>query len=142
MVEKPQEEVGRVRTNLAWTAFAGLVHAHMVRADDEALAHGERLLRLYPAEVKAHEQAHAIVRDLQRRKKEGTFGKESAKTPPKDFDQLEVNKKIAYLIDSLQDVDARQDGQPGGVDLAGDFRVAALIKIGDAAVPALIDVLE
>jgi disulfide oxidoreductase YuzD len=46
------------------------------------------------------------------------------------------------LTDTLQDVDARQHGQPGGIDLAGDFRVAALIKIGDPAVPALLDVLE
>src|SRR5262249_20789107 len=37
----------RLRKELAWSAFAGMVHAYMVRADEEALAHGERLLRLY-----------------------------------------------------------------------------------------------
>jgi hypothetical protein len=38
--------------------------------------------------------------------------------------------------------DARQMGQPGGIDFASDPRVAALIDIGDPAVPALIDALE
>jgi hypothetical protein len=42
----------RLRDTLAWSAFAGMVHAYMVRADEEALAHGERLLKLYPDEAK------------------------------------------------------------------------------------------
>ena len=37
-----------LKEELAWPAFAGMVHAYMVRADDEALGHAERLLRLYP----------------------------------------------------------------------------------------------
>jgi hypothetical protein len=41
-----------LRADLAWVAFAGMVHAYMVRADEEALGHGERLLRLYPEQTK------------------------------------------------------------------------------------------
>jgi hypothetical protein len=141
-VDNRQAEVARVRKSLAWTAFAGMVHAYMVRADDEALDHGERLLRLYPAEAKDYKQAETIVRDLKRRKEQGIFRKGEVKALPKDFATLEMKKQIAFLIDALQDVDARQMGQPGGVDLAGDFRVAALIQIGEPAVPALLDVLE
>src|SRR5439155_379299 len=37
-----------VREKLAGEAFDHLMHAFNHRADDEALAHGERLLRLYP----------------------------------------------------------------------------------------------
>src|SRR5262249_52533352 len=37
----------RLRGELAWSAFAGLIHAYMVRADEEALGHGERFLKLY-----------------------------------------------------------------------------------------------
>ena len=58
------------------------------------------------------------------------------------FDSWDQNKKIAWLIDSLEEVDARQWGQPGGVPLGMDRRVAALIEIGDPAVPALIDAVE
>jgi hypothetical protein len=39
-------------------------------------------------------------------------------------------------------VDARQWGQPGGVSLASDRRVGELVRLGDAAVPALLDALE
>ena len=53
-----------------------------------------------------------------------------------------IAKKVAYLLDALDEVDARQGGQPGGVDLASDRRVEALIAIGDPAVPALIDAVE
>ncbi len=54
---KPEETeevrmVGLLKDDLAWTAFAAMVHAYMVRADEEALAHGERLLRLYPEVAK------------------------------------------------------------------------------------------
>lgn len=140
--EDPRE---RLRDQLAWSAFAGMVHAYMVRADEEALAHGERLLKLYPEAVKdgkEYKQAGRIVDDLKRRKKAGTFGKEPAGRWPDGFDTWEAGKKAAYLIDALDEVDARQWGQPGGVDLASDRRVEALIELGDAAVPALLDALE
>jgi hypothetical protein len=143
LVSDRKKEIARVRKGLAWTAYAGMVHAYMVRADEEALDHGERLVRLFTDEAKEHfKQADAVVRDLKRRKEQGVFGKGATKELPKDFAKLETKKQISFLIDALQDVDARQMGQPGGVDLAGDFRVAALIKIGDPAVPALINVLE
>jgi hypothetical protein len=41
----------RLRDELAWSAYAGMVHAYMVRADEQALADGQRLLKLYPAEA-------------------------------------------------------------------------------------------
>lgn len=134
----------RLRAELAWSAFAGMVHAYMVRADEEALAHGERLLRLYPEEAKEREyrQAAQIVAELKRRQKKGTFGKVPAEKWPEGFDTWDAPKKAAYLIDALEEADARQWGQPGGVDLASDRRVEELIRVGDSAVPALIDALE
>jgi hypothetical protein len=141
LARKAKDPVARLREDLAWSAFAGMVHAYMVRADDEALAHGERLLRLYPEEAKKTPQARAVVEDLARRKKKGTFGRGPGKLPD-GFDGWDVKKKVAHLIDALDEVDARQSGQPGGVDLGDDPRVRALIKLGDAAVPALIDAVE
>jgi hypothetical protein len=64
-----------------------MVHAHMVRADDEALNHGERLLRLFPKEAKHYEQVQDVVKDLKGRKKKGTFGKAPAEKFPADFDR-------------------------------------------------------
>lgn len=134
----------RLREELAWSAFAGMVHAYMVRADEEALAHGERLLRLYADEVKGKEyrQAEQVVAELNRRQKKGTFGKVPPEKEPEGFDKWDAKKKTAYLIEALEEVDARQWGQPGGVDLVSDRRVMELIRLGDAVVPDLIDVLE
>jgi hypothetical protein len=120
-----------------------MVHAYMVRADEEALADGERLLRLYGDELaKEYKQTQQIVDDLKRRQKTGAFGKSPDKSWPDGFDSWTAAKKAAWLIDSLDEVDAKQMGQPGGVDLAGDRRVEALIRLGDATVPALLDAFE
>jgi len=37
-----------------------MIHAYMVRADEEALAHGERLLRLYPNQAKEFGQGAQV----------------------------------------------------------------------------------
>ena len=77
---------------------------------------------------------------LNRRKREGSFGKVPAPVP--GFDKLPIEQRVARLVHDLEEVDARQQGQPGGVDLSEDPRVGKLIDLGDAAVPALIDCIE
>ena len=141
--KQKEDPVKTLRAGLAWSAFAGLVHAYMVRADEEALADGERLLRLYPDEALAeYKQAALIVTDLKRRQERGTFGKTPDEKRPDGFDAWPAAKKAEYLTQALDEVDARQNGQPGGVDLASDRRVESLIRLGDAAVPALLDAFE
>src|SRR5262245_10756365 len=134
-----------LRGELAWRAFSGLVHGYVNRADDEALAHGERLIFLYKDLTEKdgdYNQADHVVRELKRRKGAGTFGRPPAKGTPVGFATWDTPKKVAFLIGSLDEVDARQWSQPGGVDLASDWRVQALIEVGEAAVPALIDCVE
>src|SRR5262245_60306535 len=53
-----------------------------------------------------------------------------------------VKKQIAYLIDALKDVDEEQLCCHDSTYLKRDPRVLALVKLGDAAVPALIDAVE
>lgn len=50
--------------------------------------------------------------------------------------------RIARLVARLDEVAARQGGQPGGVDVGGDPIVAALLAEGENAVDALIDAVE
>ena len=140
--DKKVKDDDRPPPSPAWPVFAAMVHAYMVRADVEALMHGERLLRLFPEEAKRYEQGKDIVDDLRRRMHKGTFGKTPVDKFPDGFDKWDVQKKIGYLIDALDEVDERQLGQPGGVPLGHDRHVKALIDIGDPAVPALIDALE
>ena len=118
------------------------MHAFMVSADDEALAAGERLTRLYPDEAKQFRQSGAILADLHRRKENGTFGRTRSLQWPAEFKSWDIRKRTTYLIDSLDQVDGRQLAEPRSVVLADDPIVQTLIRIGDPAVPALIAVIE
>ena len=129
----------------AWHWYSSAVHAYMVRADMEALFYLRRLAEHFPDTLKGQAEGRSdgasLLADLERRHKQGAFGK-AAEDLPVDLAKWPVERRVAYLIQQLQEVDARQWGQPGGVDLSGDKRVAALIEIGDAAVPALIECIE
>lgn len=135
----------KLQDELAWVAYGGMIHAYIVRADEEALEHGKRFLKRY-ATVDGHgftvRQAHKIVEELRRRQKKGTFAKAPPKSPPAEYEHWTPDKKVAFWIDRLEEVDARQTDQFGVVDTYGDPRVQALIQLGDVAVPALIDTCE
>jgi len=49
---------------------------------------------------------------------------------------------VAGLLEALDEVDARQGGQPGGVSLSSAPYVEALIAAGEPALPSLVDCLE
>jgi hypothetical protein len=55
---------------------------------------------------------------------------------------LSKRERIAVLIDLLDTVDVRQNGQPGFVALGSDSVVEALVREGDEAVLPLLDVLD
>ena len=133
-----------LRDQLALSAFAGLVHSYIWRADEIALNHGERLLRLYPKEAEqySYRQAKPLVAELKRRKTTGSFGKEPSQHWPDGFEKWDEKKKVDWLVDSLDEVDARQFSQPGSVPLSQDRRVVELVRLGDVAVPKLLDALE
>ena len=63
-------------------------------------------------------------------------------TPDVPREGLVADSFVVPLIASLEHVDARQGGQPGGVALSRDLRVDALIRVGEPAVPALLECLE
>jgi hypothetical protein len=61
----------------------------------------------------------------------------------RSFDANSISAlSVRDLIDRLDEVAARQAGQPGGVDLTEDPIVRALIKKGNAAADSLLDVIE
>lgn len=106
--------------------------------DKSALALANSILAVAPK----NEAATAVVNDLNGRKKRKRFGVRPDPKPPADLDAWIKGKQTTRLIAALEDVCAEQDGWPGGVDLTSDWRVEALIHIGDPAVPGLIDVIE
>jgi hypothetical protein len=133
-----------LRTDLAWQAFREMIDAFQTRSDAESLARGERTLKLFSdlfASERGLGQTKSVVAELNRRKQAGKSGKEPAKAIPIEL-WKDTSKKIAWLIDALDEVDAQQHGSPGGVDLGSDWRVKALIAVRDPAVPALIAVIE
>ena len=80
-----------------------------------------------------------ILADLERREKEGWHESVVQSGREKITNQTQ---RIAALVRDLDLVEARQWGQPGGVDLAQDPIVSALTQEGDPAVEPLLDCLE
>jgi hypothetical protein len=81
----------------------------------------------------------ALLADQERRAKTAERCKERRAELQKTTDKA---KRIALLIEELEEVAARQWGQPGGVNLADDPIVQALVDIGDDAVEPLLNCLE
>lgn len=131
-----EDEVAILRKSLARDALHRMYKCYMHYQDEAALANGERLLRLYPAEAGAYEQARPFIEDLKRRERQGTFGKKGEQQLPKEFAGWDANKKVAFLIESLDGIDPW--------DWKGEKKphVDVLIQLGEPAVPALIDALE
>jgi len=132
----------RLRRDLAERAFELMQEAFRLRADSEALAHGERLFRLYPdIAADRHPHAEAILNDLRRRLAAGTIDRKRSTELPTDFGTWNMSRRITFLIDGLDEVDQQRDNyfRPAWVD---DKRVVALVRCGDAAIPALLDALE
>jgi hypothetical protein len=134
--------VASVQETLAGYGYQRMIRDFMLRADEAALAENQRLIKLYPKRAAQLGQPEAVIVDLERRRKNGSFGRAPPEEWPSDYSEWDTAKKRAYLIDALDEVDARQQSHPGYGDLLGDRRIAALAEIGDAAVPALIDTIE
>ncbi|HKQ92766.1 MAG TPA: hypothetical protein VJZ77_19055 [Blastocatellia bacterium] len=129
-----------------WNAFERAATAHMRGDDRLALADARMLAKIQPLiEVEAEQrgfipdtdysnspssmQLWSLLADCERR----VANQKNPSLPKND---------IAALIDDLENVDARQSGQPGGVNLAEDPRVKALVKRGAEAVEPLLDAME
>lgn len=137
---KPDSLIGAWQSDLQWNAYSGMVHHYMIRKDKIAERHSMRIQKLYPTML-MDDQGQALINELQRRKQNGNFNQPADSVPP-GFENWDYNKRASFLINLLDEVDARQWGQPGGVSLNEDWRVKSLISMGEDVVPMLIDVIE
>ncbi len=127
-----------LRSELAWTAYEGLFLSFVHRADDDAVAFGKHLLQTYSDEAQKFPQAELILADLERRRAKGTFGRSRTPELPTEFYQWDAAKQTAFLVDGLDEIDAASFNR-------GQIRhryAAALIALGEQAVPALTDAVE
>jgi hypothetical protein len=81
-------------------------------------------------------QLPELLADQERRAKQGPHAPVVCIGPSREADPT---KRIVALIARLDEVSARQWGQPGGVNLGSDPVVTALIREGDAALDPLLD---
>lgn len=131
-----------LRSDLARQAFDAMHEAFCRRADAEALAHGERFYCLYPDFADTQRHAKTIYDDLVRRQSAGRGGRGAPVDLPKEFDSWEARTKLAYLIDTLDEIDTPERYADFSLQRIRDRRVEALVAIGELAVPALLDVVE
>jgi hypothetical protein len=131
-----------LRHDLAENAYHQLAFSFVGRADADAMEHAERYFKLHVLTAPEYDSSgyqassKRIVAELQRRRANGTFGKQAAKGLPIGYSTWDPKRKLEYLIDRLEDVDEQT------WDVSKDPRVAALVALGDSAVPRLVDVIE
>lgn len=138
--------------------FDQAVTAHMRGDDRTALRVGRALLHELPAFEKRAREAQesqtiredqggpfpylaplpTLVQDAERRLRQGA-------RPALDIEKLKARpfeEQVQTLVDHLDEVSARQWGQPGGVDIGSDPIVARLIEIGVPAGEPLLEAME
>ena len=149
----------------AWSLFDRMICAHQRGDERLALADARLLSKIQPLIEAAcaqrgfkHEtyygfqkqgqlqpylnfpdQLPQLLADLERREKEGTHASIISSGLTNITNQAE---RVHDLIRDLDLVQAHQWGQPGGVNLAKDPIVSALISQGDAAVEPLLDCMD
>ena len=120
----------------AWYLFDRAVCAHMRGDDAFALADARRLTTFGKGPyIDFLGQLPELLADHERRARE-------PRRPPVPPAGADKTARIAALIAELDQVAARQWGQPGGVSLGASPIVQALVDEGDDAVGPLIDALE
>jgi hypothetical protein len=127
-----------LRERLARMAADEVLAAFAAREDTEAVSHAARLFALYPDLADPTSQVAAVVADITRRGHKGISSRVPPAGPPPEFAGWDERKRIAFLIDSLEEV--LSSDRWGGFD--DDWRCTELYTIGDGAVPALIDAME
>lgn len=147
----PEEQTDpylQLASDWTWLVFERAVCAHERGDDRLALADTRMLASIQPlieAEAKRRgfepnpdhklpylpflTQLPALLADCERRVT-------NQKNP------VRPKKGVAALIEDLQNVDARQWGQPGGVSLAQDPRVEALVKSSNEVIEPLLNAME
>jgi hypothetical protein len=136
--------IADLKRQLATVAHDAMFEAYRNRSDEAALALGERLMQLYPEQAKPLAQTDALIAELKRRAAKGTFGKQRPDKLPAGFETWVISKKVDYFVDLLDELD---DSKYPLIEDAYFFwgrgrHVKALIDLGDAAVPRLIDIVE
>ncbi|MBI5722623.1 MAG: hypothetical protein HZA50_01600 [Planctomycetes bacterium] len=131
------------------TLYSCAESAFQGRSDHEALAFVQQADSVikgrfgktenFPPEFRS--AVEEFRQELLRRQKTRHFGK--APSPlPADIDNWPLEKRVAFLIDCLDEVDVQQNAAPGGVEYWNEPLVLALIRCGDPAIPALLDAVE
>jgi hypothetical protein len=89
LAQANEETEAVLRARLASESNDRLLDAYAARADEAALVHGERLLRLFAEEARQkYPQARAVLAKAARGKKKGASGK-----LPDGFDAWEISKR-------------------------------------------------
>lgn len=139
--DRPLATLDDAFAGLARDAFDGAVFAFRDGADAKALRHAERLAKRYPASLDTWGPGGALVADLRRRVAAGTADPPVLSALPAEVRDWTVERRTAWLVEQLDQCQLPMSSH-GGLVADDDWRFQALIGVGEAAVPSLIDTLE
>ena len=97
--------VVELKRQLATAAHDAMFEAYRNRSDEDALALGERLMKLYPEQAKTLAQTDAVIAELKRRSAKGSFGKKRPEKLPAGFEAWDIARKVDYFVDLLDELD-------------------------------------
>jgi len=137
---KPND-LDEFKHSLAYPHFLDMVDAFVNHNDAEAERQAKWLKQKFPNQYVVERKL--LESEFSRRRNAGRFHqKVDLETPPPGYEKWTVEKKVDYWIDLLDEIDERQDGQPGGVNFSDHIVVHQLVIIGNPALPGLIETLE
>lgn len=131
--------VKHINNQLAWSVYIQLI---------DLLQYGElqqciqlvSIYEKYHLDAVRYQQGRALCTDIRRRIKEEQHLKVPIDSLPIDFTQWDTATKISFLIQSLDQVNESSTMMLTHFDF--DWRVTELIKLGNAAIPELINTLD
>jgi hypothetical protein len=122
-----------------WSLYDRGINAHM-RGDDALAVESWRALPARASQARFLDGISELLAEAERQVTEPTPRPDQAWLS--SLAPLSKEKRIVALIVALEQVSARQWGQPGGVSLGADPIVQALIQEGEGAVEPLLGAFE
>jgi hypothetical protein len=133
-----------LRESIAHVLYQYATTLYSQRNDARALEFTAEFHRIVPEEEQNMPELVLLHHDLLRRRADGRLGRARQTEPPADFARWNAKRKLDYLVGELDEVNsaAMHLGVQGPLDVSVDWRAREIMRLGETAVPRLLDIVE